>query len=79
MRSLLCRAMVTKNFLRSAAACRELFFSGHLPEELLERYQGLLREHASDISVINVRLFPSALPAATRLLRLLMVLCLHCS
>ena len=56
-----CRAMVTKNFLKSAAACRELFFSGDLPQELLERYQGLLKEHASAVSVINVCASPSRL------------------
>jgi hypothetical protein len=49
------RAMVSKNFLKNATACREMFFSEELPETELERYQGLLREHASDVSVIKVR------------------------
>ena len=49
------RAMVSKNFLQNAAACRELFFSEELPEPELARYQGLLREHASEVAVINVR------------------------
>jgi hypothetical protein len=46
--------MVTKNFLNNAAACRELFFSEDLPAADLERFQGLLRDNASKIPVIDV-------------------------
>jgi len=47
--------MISKNFLKDAAACRELFFSKDLPTYDLERYQSLLRENASKVPVIDVR------------------------
>jgi hypothetical protein len=48
------RGMISKNFLKNATACRELFFSETLPQSDLERYQRLLRENASDVPVIDV-------------------------
>lgn len=59
---------MSKNFLKdgNAAACREMFFSKELPEPELERYQGLLREHASNVSVINVRHHHCSLLSAKR-------------
>ena len=46
---------MTKNFLKNAAACRELFFSDDLPTTELERYQRLLRDNASPVPVIEVQ------------------------
>ena len=48
------RSMITKNFVRNAAACRELFFSEDLPQADLEKYQALLRDNASPVPVIDV-------------------------
>lgn len=47
--------MISKNFLTNKAACRDMFFSEDLPESELDRFQGLLREHAGDVPVIDVR------------------------
>ncbi len=46
--------MISKNFVKNAAACRELFFSEDLPQAELEKYQALLRTNASPVPVINV-------------------------
>ena len=56
-----CRSMISKNFTKNAAACRELFFSEDLPQAELEKYQALLRDNASPMPVIDVsnRGFPS--------------------
>lgn len=48
------RGMISKNFLTNPSACRELFFSEDLPAHDLERFQALLREHASKVPVIDV-------------------------
>ena len=50
----MCRSMITKNFVRNVAACRELFFSDDLPQADLEKYQALLRDNASPVPVIDV-------------------------
>lgn len=47
--------MITKNFVRNAAACRELFFSEDLPPAELKKYQALLRDNGSPVPVIDVR------------------------
>lgn len=49
-----CRSMISKNFTKNAAACRELFFSEDLPQAELEKYQALLRDNASPMPVIDV-------------------------
>ncbi|KAK9915403.1 hypothetical protein WJX75_008696 [Coccomyxa subellipsoidea] len=56
--------MVTKNFLNNVAACRELFFSEDLPAADLERFQGLLRDNASKIPVIDVSTMKREVPLA---------------
>lgn len=57
---LACRSMITKNFIKNATACRELFFSKDLPQTDLDKYQALLRENASPVPVIDVS--PRSLP-----------------
>ena len=51
---------MTKNFLKNAAACRELFFSDDLPQAELDRYQRLLRDNASPVPVIEVCAAPTS-------------------
>ena len=46
--------MITKNFTKNATACRELFFSEDLPQPELKKYQALLRDNVSPVSVIDV-------------------------
>lgn len=55
------RGMISKNFLTNLSACRELFFSKDLPAHDLERFQALLREHASKVPVIDVSEAPCVL------------------
>ncbi|CAL8468669.1 g8209 [Coccomyxa elongata] len=56
--------MISKNFLTNPSACRELFFSKDLPAHDLERFQALLREHASKVPVIDVSRMKSEVPLA---------------
>ncbi|KAK9829262.1 hypothetical protein WJX72_004843 [[Myrmecia] bisecta] len=59
---------ITKSYLRNDAACREMFFSGDLPEADVARYRQLLADNASptlimDLSKMN-EMVPIAAPQA---------------
>ncbi|KAK9867141.1 hypothetical protein WJX84_004221 [Apatococcus fuscideae] len=53
---------ITKSFLRSKSACREMFFSNDLPEADIDRYQQLFRAEAGKVPVVDVKALNSNLP-----------------
>ncbi|KAK9816393.1 hypothetical protein WJX74_004238 [Apatococcus lobatus] len=53
---------ITKSFLRSQTACKEMFFCDDMPEAELARYQQLFRTQAAKVPVVDVRSLNSNLP-----------------
>ncbi|KAK9809638.1 hypothetical protein WJX73_009909 [Symbiochloris irregularis] len=55
-------SFITKNFLKSDVVCRRMFFSDDLSEEELTRYQGMLKQHASPVPVVNLSAMRKEVP-----------------
>lgn len=55
---------ITKSFLKDPKACRELFFSESLPEDVLLGYQKKLVENSSPVALLDVRNLSAELPVA---------------